>query len=177
MAEAFNYKFHLVVCRGIFYFFCQPVYLQIWVLRDIIGELESQLEAKIQNEVTQQQQLHDLQSILEQQSRTQQELTEEVRLYLITFMCCLYWMCKMNRRSHQCVSPSLYLHFVPKATQQNTTDCTWTLFWFVLAQYNPSSAWNSNWTVCFLSKIISFKQDVYIRYGWHLTCLYKYFYY
>ena len=60
------------------------------MLRDIIGELESQLEAKIQNEVTQQQQLHDLQSILEQQSRTQQELTEEVRLYLITFMCCLY---------------------------------------------------------------------------------------
>jgi hypothetical protein len=48
------------------------------VLRDIIGELESQLEAKTQNEVTLQQQLHELQIILEQQSKTHQELTEEV---------------------------------------------------------------------------------------------------
>jgi hypothetical protein len=60
------------------------------VLRDIIGELESQLEAKIQHEVTLQQQLHDLHAILEQHSKTQQELTEEVSLCLITFMCCLY---------------------------------------------------------------------------------------
>jgi hypothetical protein len=64
----------------------QPVYLQIWVLRDIIGELENQLEAKSQHEVTLQQRLLDLQTILEQQSKTQQELTEEVSYCLITLL-------------------------------------------------------------------------------------------
>jgi hypothetical protein len=56
------------------------------VLRDIIGELENQLEAKSQHEVTLQQRLLDLQAILEQQSKTQQELTEEVSYYLITLL-------------------------------------------------------------------------------------------
>jgi len=56
------------------------------VLRDIIGELENQLEAKSQHEATLLQQLHDLQAILEQQSKTQQELTEEVSYCLITLL-------------------------------------------------------------------------------------------
>jgi hypothetical protein len=56
------------------------------VLRDIIGELENQLEAKTQHEVTLQQRLRDLQAILEQQSKTQQELTEEASYCLITLM-------------------------------------------------------------------------------------------
>jgi chromosome segregation ATPase len=51
---------------------------KICVLRDIIGELENQLEAKSQHEATLLQQLRDLQVILEQQSKTQQELTEEL---------------------------------------------------------------------------------------------------
>lgn len=127
----------------------QPVYLQIWVLRDIIGELENQLEAKSQHEVTLQQRLLDLQTILEQQSKTQQELTEEVSYCLITLLWCLCWLLKMNRWC-QCVSPSLYLHFVLKATQQHTRNCTWTLVWYVWAQYKASSAWNLNLTVCFL---------------------------
>jgi len=51
---------------------------KIWVLRDIIGELENQLEAKSQHEATLLQQLRELQVILQQQSKTQQELTEEL---------------------------------------------------------------------------------------------------
>ena len=160
-------KFHVIVYWGIFCSLWQPVYLQIWVLRDIIGELENQLEMKTQHEVTLQQRLHDLQAILEQQSKTQQELTEEVSYCLITLMWCLCWMLKMNWWLH-CVSPSLCLHFVVKATQQHTRNCTWTVFWFVQAQYNASSAWNSNLTVCFLSKIIFLKkQSVCIIYGLH----------
>jgi len=108
-------KFHVIVCLVIFHSVWQPVYLQIWVLRDIIGELENQLEAKSQHEVTLHQQLHDLQAILEQQSKTQQELTEEVSYCLLTLLWCLCWLLKINRW-HQRVSPSLYLHFVLKAT-------------------------------------------------------------
>jgi CO dehydrogenase/acetyl-CoA synthase beta subunit len=54
------------------------LYLQIWVLRDIIGELESQVETKTQHEAALEQQLHELHAILEQQSKTHQELAEEV---------------------------------------------------------------------------------------------------
>ncbi|XP_069680061.1 A-kinase anchor protein 9-like isoform X4 [Periplaneta americana] len=51
---------------------------KIWVLRDIIGELEAQVEMKTQNEVTLEEQLRELHVILEQQSRTHQELAEEL---------------------------------------------------------------------------------------------------
>lgn len=54
------------------------LFLQIWVLRDIIGELESQVETKTQHEAAVEQQLCELHAILEQQSRTHQELAEEV---------------------------------------------------------------------------------------------------
>jgi len=56
----------------------EALYLQIWVLRDIIGELESQVEIKTQHEATLDQQLCELHAILEQQSKTHQELAEEV---------------------------------------------------------------------------------------------------
>jgi hypothetical protein len=48
------------------------------VLRDIIGELESQVETKTQHEATLEQQLCELHAVLEQQSKTHQELAEEV---------------------------------------------------------------------------------------------------
>ncbi|PSN48349.1 hypothetical protein C0J52_08074 [Blattella germanica] len=51
---------------------------KIWVLRDIICELESQVETKTQHETTLEQQLQELHAILEQQSQNHQELAEEL---------------------------------------------------------------------------------------------------
>lgn len=48
------------------------------MLRDIIGELESQVETKTQHVAALEQQLRELHAVLEQQSKTHQELAEEV---------------------------------------------------------------------------------------------------
>ncbi|XP_033609685.1 A-kinase anchor protein 9 isoform X6 [Cryptotermes secundus] len=51
---------------------------KIWMLRDIIGELESQIETRTEHEAALEQQLHQLHALLEQQGRTHQELTDEL---------------------------------------------------------------------------------------------------
>jgi hypothetical protein len=48
------------------------------MLKDIIGDLESQIETRAQHEAALEQQLHHLHVLLEQQGRTHQELTDEV---------------------------------------------------------------------------------------------------
>jgi hypothetical protein len=48
------------------------------MLKDIIGDLECQIETRAQREAALEQQLHQLHILLEQQGRTHQELTDEV---------------------------------------------------------------------------------------------------
>lgn len=51
---------------------------KIWVLRDIIADLEQQLQAKIEREESLQMQINQLETVITAQTKNQQELVQEL---------------------------------------------------------------------------------------------------
>lgn len=56
--------------------------LKIWVLRDIISELECQADLRAKREADLEQQVTNLKDLLEQQGQTHHQLAEEVKIDL-----------------------------------------------------------------------------------------------
>jgi hypothetical protein len=79
------------------------------MLRDIIGDLESQIETRTQHEAALEQQLHQLHALLEQQGRTHQELTDEVSYAYYNF--CAFFVLNLSI----CISSSKILNEKCKA--------------------------------------------------------------
>jgi type II secretory pathway predicted ATPase ExeA len=67
------------------------------MLRDIIGDLENQIETRTQHEAALEQQLQQLHTLLEQQGRTHQELTDEVSYATYNF--CAFFVLNKQVRS------------------------------------------------------------------------------
>ena len=51
---------------------------KIWVLRDIIADLEQQLQAKLEREESLQMQINQLETVITAQTKNQQELVQEL---------------------------------------------------------------------------------------------------
>lgn len=59
--------------------------LQVWMLREIISDLEVQVSNKSEREATLEQRLDELETELEKQNRAQEDMLQEVSVLFIIF--------------------------------------------------------------------------------------------